>query len=221
MASKAVSIAVIGGGIGGLAAALSLLREGFDVHVYEQVPVKREVGAGFVLTPNATRLLYRFGLTEKVQAIGVAIDAFRQRRWQDGRTLMCAPVGSRPVNAPMTYTSHRADVLSVLTEALPASACMPVTGCPLSRSRRPCRACNSPTARVRKPTSSSAPTASIPPCAALLFGAGEAALHRLRRLSWAGADRAARLISTCLSSRSFGSGRARISCTTPCMRETC
>ena len=119
MAGKAVSIAVIGGGIGGLAAALSLLREGFDVHVYEQVPVKREVGAGFVLTPNATRLLYHFGLTEKVQAIGVAIDAFRQRRWQDGRTLLRAPLAVPPGQLPMTYTSHRADVLSVLTEALP------------------------------------------------------------------------------------------------------
>ena len=113
-------IAVIGGGIGGAASALSLLREGFDVHVYEQVPVKREVGAGIVLTPNATRLIYRLGLMEKMLAAGVAIDAFRQRRWQDGRTLMCTQVAQPPGQAPLYYTSYRADVLAILTEALPA-----------------------------------------------------------------------------------------------------
>jgi salicylate hydroxylase len=119
MSNKTISIAIVGGGIGGLAAALELLREGFDVNVYEQVPVKREVGAGFVLTPNAARLLQRLGLTEKLQAIGVAIDAFRQRRWQDGRTLMRAPVAALPGEPPTTYTSHRADVLSILIDALP------------------------------------------------------------------------------------------------------
>ena len=74
MGPDKLSIAVIGGGIGGLHAALQLLQAGFDVHVYEQAPVLREVGAGFVLTPNATRLLYRLGLTDKLQALGVAPD---------------------------------------------------------------------------------------------------------------------------------------------------
>ncbi len=120
MAARPISVAVVGGGIGGCAAALTLLREGFAVDVYEQVPVKREVGAGIVLTPNATRLLYRLGLTEKMLAMGVAIDAFRQRRWQDGRTLMCTPVAQPAGQPPLYYTSHRADVLSLLSEALPA-----------------------------------------------------------------------------------------------------
>jgi salicylate hydroxylase len=114
-----LKIAIVGGGIGGLAAALSLLREGFDVQVYEQVAIKREVGAGFVLTPNASRLLQRFGLTEKLEGIGVAINGFRQRRWEDGRTLFLAPVTTATGEPPTTYTSHRADVLSILTEALP------------------------------------------------------------------------------------------------------
>ena len=41
-----ISVAIIGAGIGGLAAAASLLRAGFDVHVYEQARALGEVGAG-------------------------------------------------------------------------------------------------------------------------------------------------------------------------------
>jgi salicylate hydroxylase len=41
-----IRVGIAGGGIGGLTAALSLLRRGFDVHVYEQAPVLGEVGPG-------------------------------------------------------------------------------------------------------------------------------------------------------------------------------
>ena len=61
MASSRTSIAIIGGGIGGLTAALSLLRAGFDVRVYERVSTLREVGAGVIVSPNATRILHRLG----------------------------------------------------------------------------------------------------------------------------------------------------------------
>jgi glycine/D-amino acid oxidase-like deaminating enzyme len=46
-------VAIVGGGIGGVAAALSLLRAEFDVHVYEQVRAFREVGAGININPEA------------------------------------------------------------------------------------------------------------------------------------------------------------------------
>ena len=88
----APSIAVIGGGIGGLAAALSLLRAGFEVQVYEQVATLREVGAGIVLTPNATRVLHALGLRKRLEELAVPPTFVRQRRWQDGRTLLLAPV---------------------------------------------------------------------------------------------------------------------------------
>src|SRR5580704_3686293 len=120
MVDKSISIAIIGGGIGGLTAGLALLDAGFDVHVYEQAQALREVGAGIVLTPNATRLLYRLGFTEKLKALGVAPVAWRQRRWDDGRTLMLSPVAVNPGAPPMFFTSHRADVLSMLIKSLPA-----------------------------------------------------------------------------------------------------
>jgi len=56
-------VGIVGGGIGGLSAALSLLRHGFDVHVYEQAPMLGEVGAGVQVSPNASRVLHGLGLS--------------------------------------------------------------------------------------------------------------------------------------------------------------
>src|SRR5262245_35122809 len=54
-------VAIIGGGIGGLTAAASLLRTGFEVQVYEQARSLGEVGAGINIGPNASRILHRLG----------------------------------------------------------------------------------------------------------------------------------------------------------------
>src|SRR5688572_1679201 len=61
-------IVIVGGGIGGLAAALALRREGFRASVYEQAPELLEVGAGIAVWPNAFRVLERLGLGGEVQA---------------------------------------------------------------------------------------------------------------------------------------------------------
>src|SRR5580704_4051810 len=116
------SVAIIGGGIGGLAAALSLLRAGFDVHVYEQAKVLGEVGAGINIGPNASRILHRFGLVEKLGAVAIKPSTFDQRRWDDGRFLLRAPLGAmieETFGAPY-YTFHRADLHGALADALPA-----------------------------------------------------------------------------------------------------
>lgn len=115
-------IAIVGGGIGGLSAALSLLKAGFDVHVYEQVRELREVGAGLVLSPNASRILYSLGLQDAMERAGDAPLAWRQRRWQDGKTLLLSPMAAAdpPRFATPLYTSHRADILGMLAAAIPA-----------------------------------------------------------------------------------------------------
>jgi 2-polyprenyl-6-methoxyphenol hydroxylase-like FAD-dependent oxidoreductase len=119
MAGHSIRIAIIGGGLGGSAAALSLLKAGFDVQVYERARMLREVGAGIVLTPNVTRILQRLGFAAALEALGVAPLAFHQRRWDDGRTLLYTPVNNAPGKPAMVYTSHRSDVLSMLIGALP------------------------------------------------------------------------------------------------------
>jgi len=122
MAHHDISVAIIGAGIGGLTAALSLLRAGFDVHVYEQARTLREVGAGIVISPNATRILHRLGLAEPLSKLGVRPREWRQRRWDDGRILLCAELAEGAVSTfgfPH-YQSHRADTQMMLANALPS-----------------------------------------------------------------------------------------------------
>jgi salicylate hydroxylase len=116
------SIAVIGGGIGGLSAALHLLRAGFDVHVYEQSRALREVGAGINVPANAVRVIHGLGLGDKLAELGVMPAAVHQQRWDDGRTLLRTPLGFEVERhfGYRQYQSHRADVLNMLVQALPA-----------------------------------------------------------------------------------------------------
>ena len=118
----ALSIAVVGAGIGGLAAAVSLHRAGFDVRVYEQAPELTEIGGGINMGPNAARILYRLGLGEGLDRDAVRPISTHQRRWQDGRTLQRAPLNpqcERLYGAPH-LTLHRADLLSIIASAFPA-----------------------------------------------------------------------------------------------------
>ena len=87
------SVAIIGGGIGGLTAAASLLRAGFDVQVYEQAKALGEVGAGINIGPNASRILHRLGIAEELGRTGVKPVTFDQRRWDDGRRFAPLPAG--------------------------------------------------------------------------------------------------------------------------------
>src|SRR5258708_32861143 len=83
-----LSIAIVGGGIGGLTAALSLLQAGVDVHVYERATTISELGAGIAVSPNATRILYRLGLSGALEAMGIKTFAWHFRRWDGGWTLL-------------------------------------------------------------------------------------------------------------------------------------
>jgi salicylate hydroxylase len=121
--ARRTSIAIIGGGIGGLTAAAVLLRAGFDVEVYEQARALSEVGAGLNIGPNASRILHRLGIGGELQQIGVKPVAFEQRRWDDGRLLLRSPLGQAvetAFGAPY-YTFHRGDLHRALANALPAA----------------------------------------------------------------------------------------------------
>jgi salicylate hydroxylase len=121
MARKGLSVAIVGGGIGGLSAALSLLRAGVDAHVYEQAKALTEIGAGIQITPNACRILHRLGLADALATTGVKARALHQRRWDDGRTLLRTPVAEvmEPAFGAPYYQIHRADLLQILARALP------------------------------------------------------------------------------------------------------
>jgi salicylate hydroxylase len=122
MAQRVLRIAVIGGGIGGLTAALSLHRAGFEVEVYEQAPALTHIGGGINMGPNAARILMRLGLGEGLLREGVRPLNTHQRRWDDGRTLQRAPLNplcEQLYGAPHV-TIHRADLLAVISAGFPA-----------------------------------------------------------------------------------------------------
>jgi len=117
-----ISIAVIGGGMGGLTAALTLLQAGFDVHVFEQAGAVSEIGAGVQISPNASRVLHGLGLENALARTGVKPLAWHQRRWNDGQTLLRTPLAlamEAHFGFPH-YQMHRADVIDALVAALPA-----------------------------------------------------------------------------------------------------
>ena len=88
-----LKVIIIGAGIGGTAAAHALLRVGCQVRIYEQVNAKTEVGAGIQISPNASRLLWRYGLAEALKQRAVRPAALEVRRWDDGATLSREDLG--------------------------------------------------------------------------------------------------------------------------------
>ncbi|MEY4711078.1 MAG: hypothetical protein RIS88_528, partial [Pseudomonadota bacterium] len=78
---------IAGGGIGGLAAALSAVRAGWEVQVLEQAPAFSEVGAGVQLGPNATRVLHALDRLDAVRAVACEPLRLLARDALSGRTL--------------------------------------------------------------------------------------------------------------------------------------
>src|SRR5258708_29469173 len=100
---KRLHVLVIGAGIGGTAAALALRRAGLEVSLFEQTVAQGEVGAGIQISPNASRLLGRYGLGDAMARVAVRPSAVVFRRWQDGRVLGREELGDSiedPYGAP-------------------------------------------------------------------------------------------------------------------------
>ncbi len=80
-------IAVVGAGLGGLTVTGFLQRSGFTVKVYEQAPTFSRIGAGIILTANATKVLRRLGIEEGLIAAGIKSECYISRAWDTGATL--------------------------------------------------------------------------------------------------------------------------------------
>ena len=110
--------AVVGGGIGGISAACSLLQRGVDVTVFEQARALGEIGAGVLLLPNGLRQLERIDLGEVLAAVGAKIgDGSRYYR-ADG-TIVGPIVTTDSMGWNGVYGMHRADLLNALAATLP------------------------------------------------------------------------------------------------------
>ncbi|MGC9539061.1 FAD-dependent monooxygenase [Streptomyces sp. UG1] len=115
-------IAIVGGGIGGLAVAAFLRRAGLTATVYEQASALTEVGAGLIVAPNAVRLLRRLGVMERLLRRAVPLEwAWEFRRWADGGVLSVERLSGvcERLYGERTYTVHRADLLDAVRSAVP------------------------------------------------------------------------------------------------------
>jgi 6-hydroxynicotinate 3-monooxygenase len=80
-------IAVVGAGLGGLTVAGFLQRAGFATTVYEQAPTFSRIGAGIILSANATKVLRRLGLEPDLVETGIKPECYISRAWDTGATM--------------------------------------------------------------------------------------------------------------------------------------
>jgi salicylate hydroxylase len=115
---------IVGGGIGGLTAALCLAAAGTRVHVLEQTAEFGEIGAGIQISPNASRVLHHLGLEAALARIAFLPEGVEMRDWRSGALLASNSLGEtarRAYGAPY-YHVHRADLLDVLVAAARAES---------------------------------------------------------------------------------------------------
>ncbi|MDP2504964.1 FAD-dependent monooxygenase [Oceanobacter sp. 3_MG-2023] len=114
-----LSIGVVGGGIGGLTAAIALQRMGHRVTVYEQSKAYARIGADINLTPNAVKALDGLGLNDAIRKTAARPTHRISRMWDSGKEtsrLAMSNEAELKYGAPQ-LTIHRADLLVALADA--------------------------------------------------------------------------------------------------------
>ena len=113
-------VAVVGAGLGGLCAAGFLQRAGFAVRVFEQAPAFSRIGAGIILSANATKVLRRLGLEDALIAAGIKSRQYISRAWDSGETMyeiVFDAASERRHGGPYVHI-HRGDLHTVLERAV-------------------------------------------------------------------------------------------------------
>jgi len=122
MRGKDLSIAIVGAGIGGLAAAAALRRLGIDSTVYEQADKFTRVGAGIQQSPNAVKVHRGLGIEERLRAVAFAPSSSLNRDAFSGKVTNDHPLGrevEERYGAPY-LTLHRGDLHAALAAIVPA-----------------------------------------------------------------------------------------------------
>ncbi|MCT1514530.1 FAD-dependent monooxygenase [Dietzia cercidiphylli] len=124
MPDTTTDIVIVGAGIGGLAAAATLRARGMRVTVLEQADRLGEIGAGLQIGPNASRVLYRLGLSDGLAGCALHAQESVRRRWSTGEILTKTTLGAGATakfGAPYLHL-HRADLHKLLLDAATAPA---------------------------------------------------------------------------------------------------
>ncbi|MFC3179828.1 FAD-dependent monooxygenase [Cypionkella sinensis] len=120
MAIAGQQITVLGAGVGGLAAALALARQGAEVTVLEQADAIREIGAGLQISPNGAAVLRDLGLGPALEAASLRAAAVELRDGRDGGLVLRLDLARlRPGQG--YHFLHRADLIDLLAKAARAA----------------------------------------------------------------------------------------------------
>jgi len=103
-AAQKLPVLIAGGGIGGLAAALALVRRGFEVKVFEQADEIGEIGAGIQLGPNAFHAFDALGVGERARGRAVYTDYMVMHDAVDGKEIGRIPPARPSASASTTPT---------------------------------------------------------------------------------------------------------------------
>jgi len=109
---------IIGGGIGGVTAAIALKRAGLDATVYERAEELREVGSGLPLWTNALRSLHVLGLTGELEKLGVQVKSVRVSTWKGDTLTDTSNDKHLKKLGTITIVVHRAELLALLLKTL-------------------------------------------------------------------------------------------------------
>ena len=115
-----MDIALVGAGIGGLAAAACLLQQGHKVRIYEQAGEVSEVGAAVQMSANAVKVLYQLGLKETLEQHAVKPESFQFLRHDTGELLHLIVLGEEHEkrHGHPYYQIHRVDLHQGLLHAV-------------------------------------------------------------------------------------------------------
>jgi 6-hydroxynicotinate 3-monooxygenase len=116
---KKLSVAIVGAGMGGLAAASTLRRAGLDVQVYEQTPHFERIGAGIQMMPNSMKVLRTIGVEDKVRSTSFQPYSHLNRVWDTGEVIRELPMPEALFGAPY-LCMHRGDLHDALLSVFPA-----------------------------------------------------------------------------------------------------
>ncbi len=121
MSTSAFHVAILGGGIGGLTAALSLAHHcpGINISVFEQAPTYSEIGAGVGIGVNAGKILHKLAVGDAANAVSGERNGIHRshRRWDNGEEIVTVEAmddGSKV----RQLSVHRAELLQVLLDAI-------------------------------------------------------------------------------------------------------
>jgi salicylate hydroxylase len=120
---KTRRIAIVGAGLGGLAAAITLRQQGFEVQIYEQARELAEFGAGINISPNSVKFFQAVGLADRLHAIASEPIGLCWRNWRTGEIEYSLPFGDFESRyGAKYYVVHRSDLHRLLSEAVPRTS---------------------------------------------------------------------------------------------------